>query len=380
MAKVALPAWLLPTAEVPGQPGMNFSSATLDAVGESTTFIGRAFLSTGPGTSKTFSSAGGKIYFISEATTTFAAAAGGTVVRVGVQDVDATTGLEDGTFDVYDDLVSATDTITQDVITTVTMSSGSKTIAHGDLIAVSFEVTARTAPDQVRPRYSATSSAGFPYCTTDTGSGPGKVTAMPHVTLETDDGTIITFGPGLGVYTVGTVSFSSSSSPDEYALVFQVNVEMQVDMLGGCISEVDTTEDGELLLYSDPLGTPSAMATVTIDPDVQGAAALVPRALQQHQIALATLSPSTNYAVAYRPTSTAVRSLTTITIPTAAARAFLVFGTAMSQYQRENNTGAFVTQNTTTFPLLGVHMATVETGGGSGGMTIHPGMTGGMQG
>lgn len=375
MAQQAIPGgvWLGPGMEFPGMPGVGFTSTIQDAAGESTAMIGYAHLSTGPGTSKVVSSAGGKIHVVFAATSTFTQALGTTKIQVGIQDVVLTTGIEDTTYDVYDILESGTDTITQDVIKTVTMSNGTKTIAHGDLIAVVIEMTEWVTGDTVRPKY-VNGTSLFPYITIDTGSGPAKTSGAPFVTIESDDGTLITLGSGLGVFSELHTSFSSSSSPDEYALVFQVPFTCQIDQLGGMVSEIDTTEDGELILYSDPLGTPTVMtsgtAKATIDPDLQSGGAAAATLIQTHQIPVTTLTANTSYAVAYRPTSTAVRSLMMHTLPVATARAMQHFGTTASRYDRENNTGAFTNQSTTVFPALAIHVCAVDTGSAGGGTAM----------
>ncbi len=108
-----------------GLMGSGINNATMDGAGESQAFIGKVFLEAGTG-SKTISSAGGKIRWRS-GTVTFANA--GTNFRIGIQDV-ASTGLEDGTFDVYADLVGGTDTITGSADQLTAMETGTKTISH----------------------------------------------------------------------------------------------------------------------------------------------------------------------------------------------------------------------------------------------------------
>lgn len=352
--------------------GLNFSQQNLDAAGESVAFIGHARLSTGPGTSTTID-AGAKIYFISNATTTFAAAAGGTVVRVGIQGVNAANGLENGSWDVYDDLVSGTDTITENVTTAVTMSTGTKTITHGDIIAVVIEMTARTAPDQLRVRIGQSSTAGYPYITVDSGGGPGVLPNFPIISIESDnDGGCLIELDGGSIPSVQTQqSFNSGSTPNEYALVFQVPFKCKVDGLAGVISEIDTTETGELILYRTPLGTPDPMASIAPDPDIwslPSAASAIPTV---YPITEQTLEPNTDYAVAYRPTSTGNRVLVMTTVPTATHRKFLNFGENASRYQRVS--GAFNTQSTTVLPVLGIRISALDDGvSGGGGLASNP--------
>lgn len=363
--KIGLPFWpdvAFPFASV---IGTNLTT-TMDAAGESVAYIGRMNLSTGPGTSKVISSSGGKIYFLATSVTFVNA---GSTVRVGIQDVDATTGLEDGTHDVYDDLVGGTDTIGNGTITTATMSTGTKTITHGDVVAIVIEMTARGGADVIRPnRYEPSGVAGFPYCTNDIGSGPVKVTGYPMLCVEFDDGTVGTLGPGTLVSTIAATNFNSGSTPDEYALIFQVPFKCTVNRLFGVIGDIDSGDDGELILYSAPLsGSPVVEQSVTPDPDLYGSAGSVATTITM-AITEEELSINTDYAVAYRPTNTNARQIYRVTIPTAAARAMLMGGTNFREGTRSDNAGAF-SEGTTTLPLLGVFLNKFDDGAGGGGGT-----------
>src|SRR3990172_6421351 len=125
------------------------SSGTLDAAGEKIVFIGRMYLEGGPG-SKTISSAGGKIDWRTSAVTW---ATPGSALRVGIADVDLTKGppgRDDGTFDVRKDLVQGTDSLASNTWVSTAMDTGTKTIAHGDLVAIVFELTATLGVDSVQ--------------------------------------------------------------------------------------------------------------------------------------------------------------------------------------------------------------------------------------
>src|SRR5688500_19686033 len=76
--------------------------AVIDAVGESLTIIGQLSIE-GNATGKVLSAAGGGSFFYVAGTSVNIDNAGSTL-RVGLQDVDLTTGLEDGVFDVYADV------------------------------------------------------------------------------------------------------------------------------------------------------------------------------------------------------------------------------------------------------------------------------------
>jgi hypothetical protein len=350
-----------PLGPFPLQPvyTATLSGTTMDAAGESYAAIGRIHLTSGPGTSKTLSSSGGAIAWNSGAVT-FGNA--GTTLRIGINDVGAT-GLEDGTWtsEPFADLVGGTDTITANSLQVTPIETGSRSITHGDLIAVVFELQSRVS-DSIVVGYPSVSTL-MPYGTADTGSGPAKLTLPPMVTILFDDGTLGWFGMDSYAFRIPSVgAFGSSSTPDEYGLLFQVPVEMTITALFAQVGSIASTDDFELLLYSDPLGTPVAERTVTVDAD------LVSTGLYfEGGIADFTLAAATNYVIAVRPTTTNTITIGKIALPGAAYRACMPFGTTTSQVSRTDNTGAFGSADTALLPLFGVWVSAIHDGTGGGG-------------
>lgn len=346
--KIGIPLWPFMVGYSEGPVGRN--STVGDAAGESTAFIGRLYLSTGVGTSKVFSTSA-TINFIVTVTTFVNV---GSTWRVGIQDV--TSGLEDGTFDVSKDLVGGTDTLTNDVLSTFTFTAGSKTITHGDLIAVVFECISRGGADVVRPQ--RIDNSNFPYCTTDTGAGPVKAATGPLVLLTSDDGTIGHFGEIFIANVVTNISHNSGSTPDEYALLFQVPFKCATNQLLAFLGEIDAGETGDLILYSAPLGTPVAERTVAVVPDETAVASsvvgLITLAITEFIFAI-----NTDYAIAYRPTSTGNRLLGRVTIPSTLGG--LSLGSNLRQGSRTDQTGAFAA-TTTIIPALGCMVNKFDTG------------------
>lgn len=320
---------------------------TMDATGESVLGIGQILLSTGPGTSKAISSAGGKLYWRLESAT-FADA--GTNLRIGVQDLSS--GLEDGTFDVYADLVGGTDTLTAGVMATA-METGSKTIAHGDFVAIGIEMTARGGADTVGIR-SVTSSTDSlnSYLSVDTGSGPTRATGLPLFTLSFNDGTIgwIVASPPVFVETATAVN--TGTTPDEYALCFQIAAQTQIGGMVAVLDNIATTDTYDFVLYSNPLVTPVAERTVTMDPNLIAGATIDATATALFATAY-TLQANTTYAVAFLPTSANSISLSRIQFGTgnAALRAVTTLGVNWYECTRSDVTGAF-TENTEVLPLI----------------------------
>jgi hypothetical protein len=330
----------------------------LDSAADILAYIGYVHLTSGPGTSKTLSSSGGKIHYRTVAVT-FANA--GTTIRVGLQDV-ASTGLPDTTFDVHDDLVGATDTITANAINTAVMSSGTKTVAHGDLIAVVFHATSRAGADTVTIARSS-SSGGQPYCTLN-----GSRTASPPiVTIEFDDGTMGWFGMSSYVYlTENSAAMNTASTPDEAALIFQVPVPCSAVGLVAKLANVANSDDFEMILYSDPLGTPVAQRTLAQDMDQAAGSVYYDRPF----VTAYALLANTDYAIAMRPTTANTLSYQRLNFGSgnSALRKPTPLGTNWYLATRSDQTGAFGSADTTILPLFGVWLTDFEDGtGGVGG-------------
>jgi uncharacterized repeat protein (TIGR02059 family) len=339
--------------------GIVTTAYTMDAAAEKVAFIGTIYIDGRPGTAKTISSAGGKIYFL-PGTTTFSDAS--TNLRIGIQDLDDATGgsgagvgaTVDGTFDVYDDLVGGTDTITTTTWKTVTMSSGTKDITHGQKIAVVFDMTARGGSDSVQ--VSAVSivvaNAGFPQVQHNTASWV-RQSSIPIAIIEFDDGTLGMIEGSLPISVATAQSYASNSTPDEYGMIFQLPFESTAISIWMIGRPTSNAANGELILYSDPLGTPVAEATITLDANnfqlTDGG-----RFGEWTLPTAKTLSANTDYAVTFRPTTTTAVNLTYFTLPDANYRKFMA-GTNVSRAHRTDNAGAF-TSTTTSYPLIGVRL------------------------
>jgi hypothetical protein len=361
---VFYPTLAHPSYQTSTTNGIVTNAFAMDAAAEKVAFIGTVYIDGRPAGAKTISSGGGKIHFL-PGTATFADTTGTpTTIRVGIQDLDDTTGgsgagvgaAVDGTFDVYDDLVAGTDTITTSTWKTVTMSSGTKDITHGQKIAVVFDMTSRgagaTDTVQVTGVAIQVANAGWPQVQHNTASWV-RQNSLPICIIEFDDGTLGTIEGGLPISAITGQSFASNSTPDEYGLIFQLPFESTAISLWMIAKPTTNAANGELILYSDPLGTPVAEATISLDANnfqlsdgVRFGEWTIPTAV--------TLAANTDYAVAFRPTTTTNVSLTLFTLPDANYRKFMA-GTNVSRGHRTDNAGAF-TSTTTSYPLIGVKL------------------------
>jgi hypothetical protein len=371
-----------------GTPGYSLANNTIDAAAEKVAFIGQLWLAD-RGSNKSFSDGtvsgtAGKIYWQAGSPIAFTGA--GTTVRVGVQDMDATDttlpGQPDGTFDVYDDLVGGTDTITALTTQTTTMSSGSKTLNHGDLIAVVFDMTSEdgVATDSVLVQgWSCQGTAGLPRVNTFAAAAWSSQNQYPIVILEMDDGTLGILDGAFPVFhsNGNNITYNSGSSPNEYGLIFQVPFPCKIDavrLLGTC---ANGSADGEIVVYSDPLGTPSAMHTHTVDASYHGSTSQ--RSMTFAFGSEVELAANTNYGVTFKPTTANNVTLGRWDVNTTPDKLLqLIGGSNVKQVSRAS--GAF-TESASFVPMLDVRITSLSDGaGGAGGLLTHPGMAGGMRG
>jgi len=351
----------------------SFTSSTANAAGESFGIVGQVRI-VGNATGKVLSAAGnGKILWAST-TVTFATA--GTTFRVGIQDVDLSTGLEDGTFDVFKEYVQGTDTIATNGFNVATMTSGTKTLSDGDLIAIVAEMPVRNGADSVIIGGSTVgyvtnaSSLGFPYGTVDTAALAKSNAAMLYALIQFDDGTV---GWILGATPLRaaptSVAFNSGSTPDEYCATFVSNLRIQISGISVQASGIASTDNFEVILYTDPYGTPSATVTLTPDPDVLGAAASS-NSLHFYHITPTTLTANTVYGVALRPTTTNNINIHYIDTAVSGAADIIRAALPLSQAKlasRTNQTGAFSVVSNNFLPVVVLDVCAVDDGTGGGG-------------
>lgn len=344
----------------PGASQSLQTNQTLDVAAEGVQYLGYLCID-GRATGKTISSAGGKIHFMVGAST-FAAAAGGSVIRVGLQDVSATAGTPargDGTFDVYKDLTSATDTITANAYNTATMATGTKTLSHGDLVAISFKMTARGGADSVVLQSMAMGALNnWPQVTAESSTAVFTgVQNAPNAIIEFDDGT---FGWIQGTFPVNSSVLNltydvNNVTADEYGCPLRFPRPVTIDGLW-VFAQFVGSGPHEVLLYSDPFGTPTLVPGTSISYDSDMIQAASNRLSHFMFAAPVTLNADTTYIVTIRPTTADDVVGNYFTVSNASFLKAMSGGTYATYAQRLNNTGAF-TETTTRRFLAGVLLA-----------------------
>ena len=333
----------------------------VDAAGESLTLIGHIKFSSGSGT-KTISSAGGKIHFSNGAITTFADA--GTTLRIGVQDVTLATGIEDGVFDVSADLVGGIDSLPVSSVITVPMETGTKNITEGDLVAISIEMTSRGGVDSVNLTRKSTTGQlqhQVPYSTIDGGAGPVKsITSPTSFVIEFNDGS---FGymKDLFPYVFNTSTlFNSSSSPDEYALVFTLPVASTLESVEAYV-QFATSVAVDIVVYSDPLGTPVVEHSISIPVALTSNGGGGNFGLTNVPIVPGVqLEAGVPYAVSIKPTTTSNTGIGLLSLTNPDIREVTALGTNWYVGTRTDATGAF-TPDTTQLPMIALYLNNITS-------------------
>lgn len=357
---------VLPTSFLRG--GSAYQTVTLNALSETCVFAGYIHLENPLGGSKTISAAGGgKIVWKSGAVTLANAS---TKFRVGIQPISPTLSPTQGTgtYDVYAEHTT-TNTIAANSTITSTMTTGTKTIAHGDLVGIVFSMFAIGGSDSVvvNGQYPdvgpLSTSAGLPTVTDNTGGTYARSTNVtPNAYIQFDDGSIgWIFGYGFYSNVAASIAYNSgTATADEYGNY--INYPFTFDAIGAqFVAQLGTSSsDFEILLYSDPLGTPVVERSLTFDASQTSGTATTgnyavlfssPFTLSANKPYAITLRPTTanNCTLLYRDTDTVAGGGKTTEI-----------GTYCYAVRRLDNTGAFSDYNggTAKTRLMGIFLRT----------------------
>lgn len=352
----------------PAQLGTS-NNTTLDASGEYVQIIGHVVLSTGPGTSATISSAGGKLFTRCSTVTINDV---GTDVSFGIQDVNMTTGLGDGTFDV-EAVINSTNKISTTVGNLVSMTTGSKTITHGDLIAIVLVMDTKAGSDTITQTGNTTAIMGyssvFPYRVINTtGSAVKSGTGVSAFSIVFDDGTTVGWIEGAEAYpnsaSATSAAYNSSSTNNEYGMLF--DIPMKCVLEGVEVVVTGTSSPFNINVYSDPLGTPVLEATYSIDSDVLVAGSGLCRCIFSTAV---TLEAGTDYVIAVEPTTTTNLSFFYKTLVSTGNNIFKNMFSFVSTLYKRNTSGnpAFAVNNSYDVPMMSLLLNQIDDGAGGGG-------------
>lgn len=340
-----------------------------DAVNEACIMIGQLFWE--DGVSHTINTTGSSsIGWQSGTTVTFANA--GTTFKVGIAEVDATTGpaaravnsSDVITFDVSKSYTSAAPVAADSWMESVP-DSGTKTIAHGDLIAICTQITARGGVDVIETN---TCSAGFagaqPAVTSFTGATYTNVTATPNCAIRASDGTYgFLWGAMVASPAAAVVrTWGNSSTPKEYGNIFQAPFPLRIY---GIVASCNVSGNVDFVGYSNPLGSPVAERTVSIDLNSVGRASITAW-LPKLFSAPYDLAANQPFAAIVKPTSATTVDLPYISMNISAHQKAYPFGT--NCYAISRNTGVFAAQNANKDRYgIALLAGAFDSGGGGGG-------------
>lgn len=320
------------------------TGVTLDAANEAGIAIGQIIWADG-GT-HTVDTSGSSSIAWRTGTVTFANA--GTTVKVGLGTVDAATGppgRATNAADVITMAVSKSMTgggggITTNSWLTHVPDAGSLSIASGDLLAMSIQMTARGGADSVLIAYGAHSNVwNRPFVTSFTGGAYAAVTGMPNTIITASDGTIGWFFGTSPFTSVGTKTANSggAGATKEYGQLFKLPFPCKVY---GIYGNIDPDGDCDFVLYSDPLGTPVPERTTSMDANVVNVASQ-----RMSAILFATpytLEAETPIVAAYKPGATNI-TIHFRTLASATHRVVDAWGT--DGYGVNRDTSAFANDN-----------------------------------
>ena len=353
------------------------STTAIDSTADRLAMIGRIYLNTGPGTSKTLSAAGGGSIGWRSGTVTFANA--GTTVDIGLQDVDDTTGLPtrpDGAFDVAATFVGGGGGITTTAWQTSSMTggTGSKTLTHGDKVAIVLDMTARAGADTIAmrgcpaPFQAFALAASFPGTVHFNGTTWAASLGYPNILITFDDGALGWIDACPPVDDQTSEAFQDSTNPDERGMIFQLPMDCKVDALAAALAQTAAGADGTITLYSDPLGTPASIASFTLNAEGGAANSGFNMQLLASDV---SVTKNTDYCLAVRATGASNLTIQADTLPSAAARAAWTGTTNMRKGTRQNGTGAFAEESpAVTLYQMAVRISQIPDTASSGGGVI----------
>jgi hypothetical protein len=308
-------------------------------------------------------------------TATFANA--GTTVKVGVSAVDATNGPPVRavnssnliTFDVAAVFTGGGGGITASAWQTSVPTTGSKTIANGDLVAVSMQMTVKAGSDSVN--VSATNmqiSSMQPTLSTITfTSSYSNTLAVPNCVLVASDGTRGYIFGGFIASSLTSQSWSNTSAKVEYGNILRFPFPTRAyGIIGGGNLAVDTN----LILYGTPLGTPSALATIAAKAVQVGQQAST-NDFRSMFASPVDLSANTDYGIIAAPQSASNTTMIYKSYNDANHQNSDWLGTDCYAINRAS--GAFASQNSNKDRFaIGLLVGAFDGGGGAAGLSPQP--------
>lgn len=344
-------------------------STAIDAANEAVIMVGQVY--TSDGGSHTIDTSGSSSLGWRCGTATFSNA--GTTVKVGLAPVDTANGPSARAantanvidFDVFASFTGGGGGITGNAWQESVPTSGSKTVANGDLVAFAIQMTARGGTDAVNPNgiNGPLTTAGLPTWSTYTGGSYATPGRLPNAVITFSDGARGYFYGGYVASGISSTTWNNTSGTKEYGNLIQLPFPAKAF---GIVCSAAISGDTDAILYSDPLGTPSAQKTVSIDLNTVGDSTA-----SVHSVLFASpysMAANTPYAAILKPTSATNISLS---YKTFGATAHQNSESGGNGYAISRNAGAFASQNSGLDRYsIGLLVGAFDDATGGGGTTI----------
>jgi hypothetical protein len=354
MAQVSIPGGVwMPPVQYTIAPALTASALT--ASGHKAAWIGQVKM---PDRGAAGARSITKVGFLPGAIT----AAGGSTMRLSLQNLDLSTGTPhrpDGTQDqTVDFLISAP---TASTFYKSAALSAARSVTHGEQIAVVLEYQTYLGADSFAIQNMTGISAAFLTLNSfllNTASWV-HVNALPSILFEFTDGSFGSFAGGFPLSALNTHALTTATTPDEIALEFQVPFPTKIE---GCwlVATLGATRNIEINLYN---AGGSTLATVTIDAEQSaGTAARVVQAMFSSEVSLAA---NTTYRLGFKPTTTAANTFYSLSVD-AAGHFDTWFGGQAWKYTARSDGGSWDAATATQRPVGGLILSSVDNGASSG--------------
>src|SRR5215510_3442627 len=342
------------------------AGVTINLTAEKAAYIGRVMFEGGPAAAKVLSAAGSGAILFNTGTVTFAD--GTSVLTLGIQDVNTgtTPPQPDGTFDVSATIASADALLVSNAALLKVMETGTKTIAHGDYIAIVADFTTRGGADSIVIKGINLNINQVPNMMGDFTTGAWTANSgVSGMFLRFDDGTWASLDttsmmPVISTITaVGTSAdnITNATSPDEIGLMWTQEMACETDAL--FINQIRfdaATSDYILRLFSDPVGTPTVLETFTINAEDHVTVGTQTKSIIHQLPAKRLLTRNTVYAVAIRANGAGNIRLERYTFGDDNMRRFAGGGLPVGHITRAGGAGAFTNDTDLNYNRIGVRI------------------------
>lgn len=240
------------------------------------------------------------------------------------------------------------------------------TVTAGQKIAVRLARTASSSAN-LRPSYNTAfpngAVNGYPYSTYDLSAGSWtKVLASPSLALNIGGWKLPVGCTALPSY--ATLTADNPGTPEQYGNI--VNEPYKRRAMGAFAYLIGGAANAfHFKLYSDPLGTPTEIATTAEHDADLGTSAASARQTALRFASPVVLEPNTNYGLVISPNVSGTNvTIYYFTILHSSLSALWPMG-ANSYYCSRTDTGAFATDNTR-FTMIGLILDQLDDGVGAG--------------